>query len=794
MGSQRAKSLGALGVAANADDATIKKAFKKLALKHHPDRNPNAVEEATEKFKVVNEAYTYLNSTVGRAAASRPPPEPRRPGRAPPPSARAADSAYARQQRAAAAERARRRSESDRRDREREERRRRSADDEDRERRRARSGEAARAEAEAEKRRERSAAAAAAARTEDEADLERAKRVREAARERERLAEREKAKREEKAAGAKARERERTERAEERTAAARAEAEERERGRAAEASRQAAEASRRAEGDERERRARLTRLAAEARAREFARARAAEEAVRRKRAEDEAKERAAEAAERRKWDDAVGASSNAAAAELRARSQAARAQRDRWAVDDGGGGGGGGGMTEDDAAWWRANRDRASASSPRDRDRDAEARDAEATATAARRTTLDDAERLYQRAQDTLRKGREAREARAADARSKAAKDWSARDQDAFYEKCCDAAAAVLGGGGGAPGAPPTPAAGEELDRLLRAFGRREGGGAPAKDFGETGRPILRPPEMPERRTYVAGADGSIRRSGAPPAAKKALDPKPFIAPPAALRVANAAATSVELEWDGTGESRWQLQWSKDGGLSFESAPRLLEASRCRKRNLPPDTGIVFRVRTVSERAAGQAFSAWAVIDGRTSPRAPADGASAFQAAVEDAIPSARPPAEANAAGMGLSDAFAAASKWAAESARRPRRPSVDDAAAGDDDAWESASHPPRAEKPARERWHELEQTGTGDHFFWNESTGETRWERDEAWAVGVDEATGAPFYVAPTPPRPKRSKRPSLDGFLPNAAAGRLRRSLQSVFAKPGTSAAASG
>ena len=50
-------------------------------------------------------------------------------------------------------------------------------------------------------------------------------------------------------------------------------------------------------------------------------------------------------------------------------------------------------------------------------------------------------------------------------------------------------------------------------------------------------------------------------------------------------------------------------------------------------------------------------------------------------------------------------------------------------------------------------------------------------------WRAGVDATTGAAFFVQPTPPRPKR--RPSLDGFLPNAAAGRLRRSFQSVFSR---------
>ena len=71
MASTRERHLSALGVAKHADAPTIKKAFKKLALKHHPDRNPDNVAEATERFKVVNEAYTYLTSTAGRSA---PPP------------------------------------------------------------------------------------------------------------------------------------------------------------------------------------------------------------------------------------------------------------------------------------------------------------------------------------------------------------------------------------------------------------------------------------------------------------------------------------------------------------------------------------------------------------------------------------------------------------------------------------------------------------------------------------------------------------------------------------------------
>jgi len=48
-----------LGVAKNASDAEIKKAFKRLAMKLHPDRNPDD-DKAEEKFKVAKEAYDIL--------------------------------------------------------------------------------------------------------------------------------------------------------------------------------------------------------------------------------------------------------------------------------------------------------------------------------------------------------------------------------------------------------------------------------------------------------------------------------------------------------------------------------------------------------------------------------------------------------------------------------------------------------------------------------------------------------------------------------------------------------------
>ena len=50
-----------LGVKKDATEAEIKKAYRKLALKWHPDKNPNNREEAEEKFKKINEAYSVLS-------------------------------------------------------------------------------------------------------------------------------------------------------------------------------------------------------------------------------------------------------------------------------------------------------------------------------------------------------------------------------------------------------------------------------------------------------------------------------------------------------------------------------------------------------------------------------------------------------------------------------------------------------------------------------------------------------------------------------------------------------------
>jgi len=49
-----------LGVSKKASSDDIKKAYKKLAKKWHPDKNPDNSEEATRKFKEVSEAYQVL--------------------------------------------------------------------------------------------------------------------------------------------------------------------------------------------------------------------------------------------------------------------------------------------------------------------------------------------------------------------------------------------------------------------------------------------------------------------------------------------------------------------------------------------------------------------------------------------------------------------------------------------------------------------------------------------------------------------------------------------------------------
>ncbi|MFL6673875.1 MAG: molecular chaperone DnaJ [Massilia sp.] len=59
-----------LGVAKSASEEDIKKAYRKLAMKYHPDRNPDN-KEAEEKFKEVKEAYEMLTNPEKREAYDR---------------------------------------------------------------------------------------------------------------------------------------------------------------------------------------------------------------------------------------------------------------------------------------------------------------------------------------------------------------------------------------------------------------------------------------------------------------------------------------------------------------------------------------------------------------------------------------------------------------------------------------------------------------------------------------------------------------------------------------------------
>src|SRR4030065_1373007 len=54
-----------LGVSKNASDEEINRAYRKLAMKYYPDRNPNK-KEAEERFKEINEAYAVLSDKEKR--------------------------------------------------------------------------------------------------------------------------------------------------------------------------------------------------------------------------------------------------------------------------------------------------------------------------------------------------------------------------------------------------------------------------------------------------------------------------------------------------------------------------------------------------------------------------------------------------------------------------------------------------------------------------------------------------------------------------------------------------------
>ena len=59
-----------LGVNKNSDAKEIKKAYRKLAIKYHPDKNPND-KVAEEKFKEAAEAYEVLSNPEKKAIIDR---------------------------------------------------------------------------------------------------------------------------------------------------------------------------------------------------------------------------------------------------------------------------------------------------------------------------------------------------------------------------------------------------------------------------------------------------------------------------------------------------------------------------------------------------------------------------------------------------------------------------------------------------------------------------------------------------------------------------------------------------
>jgi len=59
-----------LGVSKSADAEELKRAYRKLAMQHHPDRNPGDA-SAEQNFKEINEAYDVLKDDQKRAAYDR---------------------------------------------------------------------------------------------------------------------------------------------------------------------------------------------------------------------------------------------------------------------------------------------------------------------------------------------------------------------------------------------------------------------------------------------------------------------------------------------------------------------------------------------------------------------------------------------------------------------------------------------------------------------------------------------------------------------------------------------------
>ena len=55
-----------LGISRDASSEDVKKAFRQLAMRYHPDRNPANPKEAEDKFKEINEAHEVLGDARNR--------------------------------------------------------------------------------------------------------------------------------------------------------------------------------------------------------------------------------------------------------------------------------------------------------------------------------------------------------------------------------------------------------------------------------------------------------------------------------------------------------------------------------------------------------------------------------------------------------------------------------------------------------------------------------------------------------------------------------------------------------
>ena len=73
MTASTAEAYGILGLTSDATLADVKKAYRKLARQHHPDRN-NADPGAIDRFRRITEAYEYLSAHLKDNGHSRPGP------------------------------------------------------------------------------------------------------------------------------------------------------------------------------------------------------------------------------------------------------------------------------------------------------------------------------------------------------------------------------------------------------------------------------------------------------------------------------------------------------------------------------------------------------------------------------------------------------------------------------------------------------------------------------------------------------------------------------------------------